>query len=41
MERIVYWLKNVLKKNMRNCVCFCPVCRYFEICREDYKEDSG
>lgn len=35
MERLAYWIKNVIKMNKRNCRCFCPICEYFEMCRED------
>ncbi len=35
MERIFYWLKKSFNFNWRHCNRFCPMCEYYETCKND------
>lgn len=35
MEKILYWIKKAIIFNWKHCSKFCPVCRYYEICKKD------
>ncbi len=35
MKRILFWMKKIVKGNVKYCKSFCPMCEYYEQCKDD------
>ena len=40
MERMLYWLKKIVKRN-KQCRCFCGSCEYYDMCKADREEEEN
>ena len=41
MEKLKYWISNIMGRGDNYCRSFCPGCKYFEICKADKSEGGN